>query len=208
MPANPATVEVFVDPSCPFAWITAQWLHELEHCDRIKLSMHLLSLAVVNEQRDLDDWYRGFNNAAWAPARVMIAVDRNHGNLAARQFYEAFAHRFHVEHHTNDDADRVALAAAALNDSGLPAELIIAANNTTLDDQLRSVTNAALEPVGLDVGVPVTVIDGIAASGPVLSRVPRGQEAVALFNAIRTLANQDGFIRFERKRMGPLNTST
>jgi hypothetical protein len=205
--ANPANVELFVDPSCPFAWITTQWLHELEHNNRIKLGIHLLSLAVVNEHRDLDDWYRSFNNAAWAPARVMIAVERNHGNVAARRFYEAFARRFHIEHDTNDDADRVELAAAALNDSGLPTELIAAANTTTLDDQLRLVTRAALEPVGLDVGVPVTVIDGIAAAGPVFSRIPSGDEARALFNAIQTLAHQSGFIRYERQRTGQLNTS-
>jgi predicted DsbA family dithiol-disulfide isomerase len=201
-----ATV-VYVDPSCPFAWITSRWLAEVEAQSGIDLQIRLLSLSVVNEHREIDGWYRGFNDHAWGPARVMAAVAAAHGTDAARRFYEAFGKRFHVELDTGDDADRDAVAAEALADAGLPASSIDAATDERWDDELRSLTRAALVAVGLDVGVPITVIDGVATSGPVLSEIPRGDAALALFNATRTLARHPGFVRIERQRIGALHVA-
>ncbi|MGH8421075.1 MAG: disulfide bond formation protein DsbA [Pseudomonas fluorescens] len=167
----------------------------------------MASLSIVNERRDLDTWYRGFNDAAWAPARMMIAVVADHGDDAGRRLYEAFGARFHVGLNTADDVDRVAVAAAALADVGLPPTLIDAATDERWDDELRSVTLQALEPVGLDVGVPLLTIDGVAASGPVLSEIPRGEAALDLFDAVGTLAAQSSFIRFERRRQGDLHVA-
>ncbi len=199
-----ASVIAYVDPSCPFAWITFRWLAEVERRRPIELDVRLLSLSVVNEHRQLDAWYRGFNDAAWAPARVMHAVSTGHGRDAGRHFYEAFGERFHVELDTADEADRVEVAAEALAAASLPAELIAAATDDRRDDELRAVTNAAREPVGLDVGVPLVVIDGVIASGPILSEIPRGKAATDLFDAVRIVAHQPGFVRLERQRVGPL----
>ena len=201
------TVIVHVDPSCPFAWITSRWLVEVERQQPIDVHIRLLSLSVVNEHRQLDDWYRGFNDAAWAPARVMAAVVDAHGELAGRRFYEAFGTRFHVTLGTADEVDRVAVAADALADADLPADLVEAAATECWDDALRTITRRALEPVGLDVGVPVVTVDGVSASGPVLSEIPRGRAAVDLLDAVRTLAAQRGFVRFERQRVGDLQTA-
>ena len=198
---------VYVDPSCPFAWITSRWLAEVEAQSGLELQIRLLSLSVVNEHRELDEWYRGFNDHAWGPARVMAAVAAAHGTDAARRFYEAFGNRFHVELHTGDDVNRGAEAAKALADVGLPAGCIDAATDVRWDGELRSLTRATLVAVGLDVGVPITVIDGVATSGPVLSEIPRGDAAVALFDATRTLARHPGFMRIERQRIGALRVA-
>jgi hypothetical protein len=69
---------------------------------------------------------------------------------------------------------------------------------------LRTITHTAIESVGLDVGVPVVEIDGVTSSGPVLSSIPRGDDALALFDAVRALAHQPGFLRIERSRDGDL----
>jgi hypothetical protein len=204
---NTDTTFVYVDPSCPFAWITSRWLAEVEARSGIELQIRLLSLSVVNEHREIDEWYRGFNDHAWGPARVMAAVAAAHGTDAARRFYEAFGERFHVDLQTSDEVNRDALAAVALADAGLPARCIDAATDTRWDGELRSLTSAALVAVGLDVGVPVTVINGVATAGPVLSEIPRGDAAVALFDAMRTLARQPGFVRIERQRIGALHVA-
>ena len=198
---------VYVDPSCPFAWITYRWLCEVERMGAIELAVRLLSLSVVNENRDLDAWYRRFNDDAWGPARVMRAVTERHGAAAARRFYEAFGTRFHVGLDTADDVDRTAVAADALADAGLPADLIDTAAESSNDVALRELTTAALDTVGLDVGVPVTVIDGNACSGPVMSAIPGGEHALEVYRAVRTLAGQPGFIRMERQRLGALNVA-
>ena len=95
----------------------------------------------------------------------------------------------------------------ALAAAGLSAHLIDAAADERWDDELRAITRDALEPVGLDVGVPLVTIDGVAASGPVLSEIPRGDAAVALLDAVRTIASQRGFVRFERRREGTLHVA-
>ena len=200
-------VSVHVDPCCPFAWITFRWLTEVEEHAGVRLDVRLLSLAVVNEHRALDDWYRGFNDRAWGPARVMAAVAEQHGPGAARRFYEAFGTRFHVQLGTADDVDRRAVAVAALAAASLPATLISAAGDGRWDERLRVTTGAVLARLGLDVGVPIVEMDGTVASGPVLSTVPRGGEAVALYDAVRTLGRQPGFVRFERPRVGALETT-
>jgi Mycothiol-dependent nitroreductase Rv2466c len=197
-------VVAYVEPCCPFAWITWQWLTEVERQGRAELELRLLSLSVVNEHRPVDAWYRRFNDAAWAPARVMMAVADDLGPHAARRFYEAFGQRFHVDCGTADEVDRVALAGQALDAAGLPAGLIAAAYGDRRDPTLRTITRTAIESVGLDVGVPVVQIDGVTSSGPVLSSIPRGDDAVDLFDAVRTLGHQPGFMRIERPRHGEL----
>ncbi|MFT3852573.1 MAG: hypothetical protein QM733_07545 [Ilumatobacteraceae bacterium] len=131
------------------------------------------------------------------------AVD-GHGAEAGRRFYERFGERFHVELGIADGADRVAVCADALTAAGLPAGLIDAAGDTSWDERLRAITAEALQPVGLDVSVPVLHLDGLAASGPVLSSIPSGRDAVDLFDALRTMTRLPGLVRFERARRGSL----
>lgn len=198
------TVTLFVDPSCPYAWITSRWLAEVERQRDINLQVRLLSLSVVNEHRQLDTWYRSFNDAAWAPARVMAAVSAGQGVDAGRRFYEAFGSRFHVDLGTADHADRVAVCRHALTDAELPTEFFDAAHNATWDEQLRTITRHTLDQVGLDVGVPVLLLDGVASSGPVLASIPRDGDATDLFDAVQTLTRLSGFVRYERQQQGPL----
>jgi hypothetical protein len=85
--------------------------------------------------------------------------------------------------------------------------LISAADDGRWDERLRVTTGAVLARLGLDVGVPIVEIDGTVASGPVLSTIPRGGEAVARYEAVRTLGRQPGLVRFERPRVGALETT-
>ena len=160
---------------------------------------------MVNEHRPLDDWYRDFNDRAWGPARVMAAVADRHGRDAARRFYEAFGNRFHVQLGTGDDVDRRAVTVDALAAAELPSALIACGRGRSLGrPAARHHGVQRSQRVGLDVGVPVVEIDGVVASGPVLSTIPRGDEAVALYDAVRTLGRQPGFVRLERRRVGDL----
>lgn len=206
-PISEDRVVVFVDPSCPFAWITYCWLTEVERASAIQLTVRLLSLAVVNEHRDLDDWYRTFNNHAWAPARVMAAITELHDDTLARAFYEAFGERFHVLHGTGDEVDRRAVAVDALADAGLSETIIYASDDGRRDERLRTTTKSTLDRLGLDVGVPLVEINEVIASGPVLTAIPGGQRAADLYQAVRVLTAEPGFVRLERPRIGDLQTT-
>ena len=68
------TVEMFFDPMCPWAWMTSRWLMEVEKVRDVRVTWRVMSLAVLNEGRDLPDDYRAFLEQAWAPARLVICL--------------------------------------------------------------------------------------------------------------------------------------
>ncbi|SDF45907.1 hypothetical protein SAMN05216377_10518 [Pseudonocardia oroxyli] len=64
------TVEIFVDPVCPFAWIAYEWIREVERQREIEVRLRIMSLAVLNDEVESE---RG-RDSAWRPVRVGIAA--------------------------------------------------------------------------------------------------------------------------------------
>ena len=111
-------VELFVDPVCPFAWMTSRWLLHAAEVREIEPSYSVMSLSVLNEGRDLDPGYRAMLDDSWGPARLAIAIREAEGNEAFARWYTAWGERYHVG---GQNEDRRATAVAALADAGLPA---------------------------------------------------------------------------------------
>jgi hypothetical protein len=76
-----------------------------------------MSLSVLNQGRELEPWYREFNDRAWGPTRVALAVESEHGPRALAAFYAAFGTLRHV----HGGRAHAAMIAAALAEAGLPA---------------------------------------------------------------------------------------
>ncbi|MFG3342273.1 DsbA family protein [Glycomyces sp. NPDC048151] len=190
------TVDCYFDPACPFAWITSRWLLEVERLQPITLRFRIMSLAVLNEHRELEPWYREFNDRAWGPARVCAAAEEHAGAGILRDLYTALGTRIHQGR--DKDYDRV--IAAALAETGLPTSLAEAARSTEFDAALRASHRAGQDAVGEEAGTPLTVVDGTGYFGPVLSAVPEGRDAEGLFKALSTIARLDAFAELKRSR--------
>jgi hypothetical protein len=199
----PTTVTAYLDPTCPFAWITSSWLAEVETQSGLAVRRELMSLSVVNEGRELDAWYRDYNERAWRPARVAAALLASpHADLWT-DFYEVFGRRRHVEG-LRDDARNIALT---LDELGIPAELAHAAEDSSWDADLRNRTKAATAPLTDDGGTPILHIADRGFFGPVLTAVPRGDAAVRLWQAVATLATTPSFSEIKGTRDERLQTS-
>jgi 2-hydroxychromene-2-carboxylate isomerase len=189
-------VDLWVDPACPWAWVTSRWILEAAKVRDLTVDFHVMSLAVLNEDRDLSDEYKALLAKAWGPVRVLIAAEERHGNDIVEPLYSAMGTRYHV----GGNKDMTEVIVGALSDVGLEPELANAATSTDYDEALRKSHHAGMDPVGYDVGTPVIHVGDIAFFGPVVTPAPKGEAAGKLFDGVMLVAGTPGFYELKRTR--------
>ncbi|GAA1146384.1 DsbA family protein [Kribbella jejuensis] len=187
-------VHLYVDPICPYTWVAACWLREVSEHREIDVRYHVMSLELLNE---------GKYTTTVGPSRVATAIVETHGHDAFRTWHAAFGELIFDEWRYPTPEEYHDACGTALHEAGLPTELIAAADTTEYDEALRRSHDEGTRPVGIDGGTPVIHVDGTAFFGPVLNAVPRGDDALRLFDGVRLLAGAPDFFELKRTRATP-----
>ena len=198
------SVDCWLDPLSPWAWVTARWLEEVQSIRDIKVSWHVMCLDILHEHDEvpLSEEFRAWMKGTWLPARAVEAARATQGDEAARQLMFAIGRMYNVDR----NRDLPAVIAAAVAECGLPESVVEASTSTQFDAAVRASHDAGMALGGKDVGTPILAIPGpdgspIGLFGPVVSKTPRGQEAGRLWDGLVLLAQTPGFYELKKERI-------
>lgn len=188
-------VDFWFDPICPFAFATSRWILEVEKVRDVETQWNVMSLGVLNEANTASPEEDEDVLARWIPARTATAVSQSAPEKLG-DFYTAAGTQIHINGHRDFEA----VARRAVTEVGLDESLVDEAKTDKHDDVMRASHQEGISKVGQDVGTPVVAFGGTAFFGPVITRIPQGEEAGKLFDASVTLADYPYFFELKRSR--------
>ncbi|WP_435299753.1 mycothiol-dependent nitroreductase Rv2466c family protein [Timonella sp. A28] len=193
--------DFWFDPLCPWAWMTSRWMDEVAQVRDVTVRWHVMSLSVLNADRELPPHYRELMDDGWGGVRTLIAAAHHHGEQVLKPLYDAIGTRYHPQGRT----DRKQVVIEALAEVGLPESLIDAYDSTDYDEELTLSHKQGITLVGEDVGTPIVAFNNTAFFGPVVTPTPRGEDAGKLWDGCVLVASTPGFFELKRTRTtGPI----
>ncbi len=188
------TIDLYLDPVCPFSWVTSRWLLDAaDETDR-PVTLRQMSLAVLNEGNDPDEKHRQMMERSRRLGRLFVAVTDRYGPEAFARLYEVIGCRLHdrKEEITPD------VVADVLAELGFEGSLSDSQDRPEHDDAVRRAHEAGQNALGDEAGSPIIVIDGRAFFGPVLTGLPDPEDRVVLLDAIVSAARVPAFAVLQR----------
>lgn len=190
-------VEFWIDPACPWCWVTARWVvDEVRPHRDIQVTWQPISLYVKNEP----DPGSEYHDPVWFTHRLLRVLEsvRAAGGDVERLYLE-YGRRIHHE------GDRDFAPADALAAVGLDPVHAEAFDDESWDAEIRRRMDAGLALSGEDVGTPLIAMDDrdgnrAAYFGPVISRVPDTEASLDLWDALQTMMSVPGFWELKRTR--------
>lgn len=205
MASEAQQVDFWFDPVCPWAWMTSRWVDDVSRQRGFVPRWHLMSLAVLNEGRELSPKYVSLMKDAYRLARFVNGVREEAGQKWLKPLYDEIGVRIHPGR--RDDFD--VIMSESLAELGLDQELLAYADSSVHDESLLENHHAGIALVGEDVGTPIIAVNGVAFFGPVISPAPTGEEALRLWDGVVAVAAYPGFFELKRSRtVGPIFSKT
>lgn len=202
-----ADLNFHFDPICPWAYITSRWVVEVQQQRGCDVSWHFISLFMINETRGYGEGnkvHRDGHLAGLQALRVASAARAAAGNAAVAEVYTALGKAIHVDKRRPEHSGGMpSLLRAVLTEAGLNPNWADSADDALHDEVIRYETEKALEATGKDVGTPILVFypgteRQASFFGPVISSIPRGADALRLWDAVETLATTSGMAELKR----------
>lgn len=211
LPDGPHDLEFFLDPMCPFAWQTSVWIRRVAELRELRVGWRFVSLHVIHENdAEPSPNYVGLLRRGLELHRVLAAVRAEHGNDEVGRLYESWGRRLWY----GEAGASVGEIAASidvselLSEANLPTSLADAVSDDSFDDLLRAETTLAFARAGDDLGTPIITYgppDGPSFFGPVISSIPSDEDAVAIYDSLRTLAAFPDFAEIKRTKRPDLD---
>jgi 2-hydroxychromene-2-carboxylate isomerase len=203
------TVDFYVDPSCPWAWVTSRWIKEVAPQRDLSVIWQSYCLEIRDD----------YGAAPWVPEklrqraidahaishrmlRVFEAVRARTGEDDVDALYTAWGLRFFRPGGPTDES----LLAACLADCRLDADLVAAADDEKWDQPIVEAMDVAYRYGGQKTQTPTIVVGDDPPhgfKGPVMAPAPTGDDAVRLWDAIQVLSSTPGFFEITRPRANP-----
>jgi predicted DsbA family dithiol-disulfide isomerase len=200
-------VEVFVDPSCPWAWITSRWLAEVAPHRDLALTWRSYCLEIRDDYGVAPTVPEQFRQAALVGhalshrmLRIFEAARARGGEACVDALYSAWGHRFFKVGEDRGDG----MLAECLAACDLDATLLEAADDEKWDSVIVESMEVAYAFGGPKTQTPTIVVRADPPhgfKGPVMAPAPTGDAALRLWDAILVVSQEPGFFEITRPRL-------
>jgi len=210
-----ADINFYFDPVCPFAWMTSKWVRQVQAQRDYTVDWRFISLRLINAKVDYDAQfppeYEAGHTAGLRLLRVATRARAEHGRDSVAGLYAALG--THIFDTAPDPGDQLTkgevrerrgtreFVEPILAEAELPLALADALEDDSWDGEIALESDEALALTGKDVGTPIIHFEppaGVAFFGPVISRLPREDSAVELWDHVVGLARFPGFAELKR----------
>jgi hypothetical protein len=202
-------VEVFVDPSCPWAWITSRWIKEVAPQRDLAVTWRSYCLEIRDDYGVAPTVPEQSRDAAIAAhaishrmLRIFEAARPRAGEKAVDALYTEWGRRFFARGAARDEG----LLSECLAACRLDSDLVDAADDEKWDAPIVEAMEVAYAFGGPKTQTPTIVVGGNPPhgfKGPVMAPAPIGEAAARLWDAIQVISREPGFFEITRPRTNP-----
>ena len=189
----------WVDPRCPWCWVTHLWVtNDVARRRELNINWEPISLFWKNNPEPGGEYHA----KAWRTHRLLRVMESVRSEAGNRGFFRAYRA---LGTKTQYEGDYEFDPAPALEAAGLDPAHAAAYEDEKWDAEIRRRMDVGMELVGEDVGTPIIALDDAAGKrvgifGPVITRIPQGEDSLRLWDAVTMAAVVPGFWELKRTR--------